>query len=138
MTSVNGAAPAADRYSPAVSSVASPHRSFNQQQRGITMAKFLVTYHGGGMPANPDPEMMKQMKAAFGAWLTEAGSAVADPGAPIKTVAQVANGTPIAQVEIGGYSILQTANLDAAKAILAKHPFVARGGTLQISEILAV
>src|SRR5262249_46489111 len=33
------------------------------------MKKFLVTYHGGGMPANPDPEMMKQVKAAFGAWL---------------------------------------------------------------------
>jgi hypothetical protein len=30
------------------------------------MKKFLVTYHGGGMPSNPDPEMMKQIKAAFG------------------------------------------------------------------------
>jgi hypothetical protein len=39
---------------------------------------------------------------------------------------------------MGGYKILQAESLDAAKAILAKHPFVGRGGTLQISEILAV
>ena len=101
------------------------------------MPKFLVTYHGGGMPANPDPEMMKQVRAAFGAWLTEAGSAVVDPGAPVRTVAQVAKGAPVAQVEIGGYSILQAASIDAAKAILAKHPFVGRGGTLQVSELVA-
>jgi hypothetical protein len=90
------------------------------------------------MPANPDPEMMKQVKAAFGAWLAEAGRAVIDPGAPVKTVAQVAKGSPAAQVEIGGYSILQADSLDGAKAILAKHPFVGRGGTLQVSEILGV
>jgi len=102
------------------------------------MKKFLITYHGAGMPMNPDPEMMKQMKAAFGAWLGEAGKAVVDPGAPIKTVAQVAKGAPAAAIEIGGYTILQADSVDAAKAILAKHPFVGRGGTLQISEILAV
>jgi hypothetical protein len=44
----------------------------------------------------------------------------------------------MAQVEIGGYTILQAETVEAAKAILAKHPFVARGGTLQVSEILAV
>jgi hypothetical protein len=102
------------------------------------MKKFLITYHGSGMPSNPDPEMMKQVKAAFGAWLGEAGNAVVDPGAPIRTVGQVAKGTATPQVEIGGYTILQAESLDAAKAILSKHPFVGRGGTLQISEVLAV
>jgi hypothetical protein len=104
----------------------------------VAMKKFLITYHGAGMPPNPSPEMMQQVKAAFGAWLAEAGSAVVDPGAPIRPVAQVAKGSPAAQVEIGGYSILQADSLDAARAILAKHPFVGRGGTLQVSEILAV
>ena len=77
------------------------------------------------------------MKAAFGAWLAEAGQAVVDPGAPMRVVAQVAKGSPLPQVEIGGYSILQADSVDAAKAVLAKHPF-ARGGTLQIFEVLAV
>jgi hypothetical protein len=102
------------------------------------MAKYLVTYHGSGMPANPDPEMMKQVKAAFGAWLAEAGKAVVDPGAPIRMATQVSKGAPATAVEIGGYSILQADSLDAVKAILAKHPFVGRGGTLQVNEVLAV
>jgi hypothetical protein len=102
------------------------------------MKRFLITYHGAGMPANPDPEMMKQVKAAFGAWLGEAGKAVLDPGAPTRTVAQLAKGTPSPQVEIGGYTLIQADSLEQAKAILAKHPFVGRGGTLQVSEILAV
>jgi hypothetical protein len=101
------------------------------------MAKFLVTYHGGsGMPA--DPEAMKKVKEAFGAWLASAGNAVVDPGAPIRTVGQVAKGSPVAQVEIGGYSILQGESLDAVRLVLSSHPFVARGGTLQVSEILGV
>jgi hypothetical protein len=100
------------------------------------MKKFLVTYHGGAAPS--DPEMMKQAKAAFGAWLAEAGAAVLDPGAPIRPVGQVATAAPPPQIEIGGYTILQAESSDAAHEILARHPFVGRGGTLQISEILGV
>jgi len=48
------------------------------------MSKFLVTYHGAGMPT--DPAMIEHVKAAFE----------------------------------------------------ASHPFVARGGTLQVDEALAV
>jgi hypothetical protein len=102
------------------------------------MAKYLVTYHGGGMPANPDPEMMKQVKAAFVAWVTQAGKVVVDPGAPVRTVTRVSKGAPAPQAEIGGYSILQGDSLEAVQAVLEKHPFVGRGGTLQVSEILAV
>ena len=102
------------------------------------MRKFLVTYHGAGMPTNPDPETMKKVKAAFASWLQEAGQAVVDPGAPIKPVAQVSNGAPSPQVEVGGYSILQGDSVETVRAILAKHPFVGRGGTLQVSEILSV
>jgi hypothetical protein len=99
------------------------------------MKKFLVTYHAGGPPPT-DPEMAKQMKAAFGAWLAEAGSMVVDPGAPVHAVGQVAKATPSSAVEIGGYSVLQAESVDAVKAVLAKHPFVARGGTLQICETI--
>jgi hypothetical protein len=43
------------------------------------MSRFLVAYHGSGMP--DDPELMEQAKAAFGAWVAEAGDAIVDPGA---------------------------------------------------------
>ncbi len=100
------------------------------------MAKFLVTYHGSGMPS--DPAMMEQAKAAFGQWLGEAGEAVVDPGAPVRMVTQVSNGQPDEKIEIGGYSIIEAANPDDAAKILKSHPFVGRGGTLQVNEIMAV
>jgi hypothetical protein len=100
------------------------------------MAKYLVTYHGSGMPA--DPALLEPMKAAFGQWLQEAGSAVVDPGAPVHLVKQVASGTPTDAVEIGGYSIIEAPSLEAAATILQTHPYVSHGGTLQLNEVVVV
>lgn len=99
------------------------------------MARYLVTYHGGEMPT--DPAAMELVKAAFGAWLGEAGSAVVDPGAPVRRVGHVSNGNT-ASAEVGGYTILEVASLADAEAVLRTHPFVARGGALQINEVLVV
>jgi hypothetical protein len=97
------------------------------------MSKFLVTYHGGsGMPS--DPEQMKRIQQAFGEWLAKAGKAVIDPGAPLRPATQVSSGAPTPQVMIGGYTILEVGSLQEAVAVLESHPFVARGGTLQVDE----
>ena len=100
------------------------------------MAKFLVTYHGGGMPH--DPELVAQAKAAFQQWLSEQGDAVVDPGDPVNMVAQVSNGTPTSPVEIGGYSIIEAPTKDDAVKLLQNHPFVKRGGTLQLNQAIGV
>jgi len=100
------------------------------------MSRFLITYHGSGMP--DDPELMEQAKAAFGNWVAGAGDAIVDPGAPVQMVTQVANDGATDAVQIGGYSIIQADNADAAAAVLSSHPYVARGGTLQINQILEV
>ena len=81
---------------------------------------------------------MEQAKAAFGKWLGEAGDAVVDPGAPVRMVTQVAAGSATEPAEIGGYSIIEAESPDAAIAVLKSHPFVARGGTLQVNQVLEV
>jgi hypothetical protein len=86
------------------------------------------------MPA--DPAQMDRIRAAFGAWLAEAGSAVTDPGAPLRPSTQVAKGTPEPWVAIGGYTVIEAVDADAAVAVLRSHPFVARGGTLQVDELV--
>jgi hypothetical protein len=98
--------------------------------------KFLVTYVGGGMPH--DPELMAQARAAFGAWLAQSGAAVTDPGAPVHTVARLAAGEPAPEVEVNGFSIIEAADVTAAQQILSSHPFIGRGGTLQVSEFIGV
>jgi hypothetical protein len=100
------------------------------------MTKYLVTYHGA-QPPN-DPVLMEQARAAFGQWLQAAGGAVLDPGAPTHLATQVSKENPVAAVEIGGYSIIEASSLDEARKILRSHPFVGRGGTLQVNEIMGV
>jgi hypothetical protein len=99
-------------------------------------ARFLVTYHGQGMP--DDPAMVEQAKAAFIAWVGEAGDAIVDPGAPLHMVQQAANEQATAPAEIGGYTIIQADSADEAAGLLRSHPYVGRGGTLQLDEIFAV
>ena len=101
------------------------------------MSRFLVTYHGGSGPPT-DAAQAEQMKNAFGQWLTGAGSAVVDPGAPLRPTTQVAGGSPLPRVAIGGYSIIEAADAAAATEVLRSHPFVARGGTLQVDEVMEV
>jgi hypothetical protein len=100
------------------------------------MSKYLVTYHNAAMPN--DPVMMEQAKAAFGKWLQSAGKSIVDPGAPVRMVKQVSGGNQSAAVEIGGYSIIQAPSIEDAVKVLQSHPFVSRGGTLQVNEIIGI
>jgi len=104
------------------------------------MPTYLITYHGGpGMPT--DPAAVQQMLAAFQAWVAEVGPAMRDPGAPLAAARTVsADGDVDGQREasIGGYTILEAGNLDEAVRLVGTHPFLARGGSLQVSETVSV
>jgi len=97
------------------------------------MPKFLVTYHG---PGAPRPEEAKEAMAAFMAWAQSAGDALVDPGTPLgpaKTVSAGGVADGAADGPAGGYSILEAADLDSAVNLVKDHPFVRRGGSLQVS-----
>jgi hypothetical protein len=102
------------------------------------MPKFLITYHGGeGVPSTP--EAQQQVHAAFGAWMAEVGNAMADPGAPLGPFKSVSadgvDGAPAAG-KLGGYTLLEAGTLDEAVGLVESHPFIKRGGTLQVSEAI--
>lgn len=100
------------------------------------MPKFLVTYHGGGEVPH-DPVVMDRIRAAFMQWSHKTGPALADPGAPIaakKTVTGQGVKDGAAQGTFDGWSIIEAADMDAVVEILTDHPFVGRGGSLQINE----
>lgn len=104
------------------------------------MPKYLVTYHGGpGMPT--DPDAARQMMEAFQGWAGGVGRLLVDPGAPIGPARTVtASGSTDGQQEaaIGGYSILEAEDLEGAVALVESHPFLQRGGTLQVNEAEAL
>ncbi len=102
------------------------------------MPKFLVTYHGGGMPESE--EGRQQAMAAFAAWIGATGKALVDPGAPLgasKTVSPGSVTDGAAPGPFNGYSILDAADLDSAVDLVRAHPYVERGGSLQVSEAAA-
>ncbi len=102
------------------------------------MPSFLVTYHGGGMPA--DEEGRQQAMAAFGAWVGRVGDALTDPGAPLgpsRTVSSDGVREGDAEGRAGGYSVLRADDMDSAVDLVRDHPFVSRGGSLQVTEAVA-
>lgn len=98
------------------------------------MTKFLVTYHGGSMPSNP--EEAAQMHEAFEGWLGRAGKAVVDPGAPLRPAGHLGKGAP--SPDVGGYSVIEAGSAAEATEVLKSHPFVSRGGTLLLHESMDV
>jgi hypothetical protein len=104
------------------------------------MPTYLVTYHGGdGMPASP--EALEKVVAAFSAWVASAGDAIVDPGAPLaasKTVSASEVKDGYAEGPAGGYTVLEADSIDAAVELVKSHPFVTRGGSLEVSEAVKV
>jgi hypothetical protein len=100
------------------------------------MPTYLITYHGGeGMPATP--EARQQVLEAFGAWASGIGDAMLDPGAPLagsRTVSARGVTEEPAAGAASGYTLVQAGNLDAAVELVTSHPFLTRGGSLQVSE----
>ena len=104
------------------------------------MPNHLITYHGDGAPP-PTPEAQQQAMAAFGAWLASAGDAIVDPGAPLaaaKSVSSHGVSDAAASGPVGGYTLLRAADIDAAVRLVKDHPFIARGGTLRVSEAVSI
>jgi hypothetical protein len=84
-------------------------------------------------------EGRQQVMAAFGAWAAATGDALIDPGAPLgrtKTIASDVTDGP-AEGPAYGYSVLEAADMDSAVDLVRTHPFVARGGSLQVSEAVS-
>ena len=99
------------------------------------MARFLITYHVGDMPQ--DPEAIAQARRAFIQWAAKTGAALADVGAPVRSAMTIssdgihdgAQASPFM-----GWSVIEAEDGDAAVRLVADHPFLSRGGILQLSE----
>jgi hypothetical protein len=99
------------------------------------MAHFLVTYHGGEM--SDDAATVANAQRAFILWATKAGTALTDRGAVVRSTTTIKHdGTHTDAVEspFQGWSVIEAIDTEQAVFILRDHPFLARGGTLQIHQ----
>ena len=102
------------------------------------MAKYLLVYHGGGIPESP--EAQAKTMAAWGAWFGQLGSAVVDGGNP--TGASVTVGAGGAATQGGGanptsgYSLIEASSLDDATEKAKGCPIVLDGGSVEVCETI--
>jgi hypothetical protein len=98
------------------------------------MAKYLLVYKtdeaARARMAEATPEQAQAGMDAWMAWFGKAGSAVLDFGSPVTA-------TGDADVNVGGYSVVEAEDTAAVAALLEGHPH-AEVGTIDVHELLAI
>jgi hypothetical protein len=103
------------------------------------MAKYLLAFRGGSMPEGE--EAGAQVMAAWEAWFTSVGAAVADPGNPSsksRTIATDRTIGPEGAPSLSGYTILSADSLDAAVSLAKTCPVLAGGSSIEVIETVDV
>jgi hypothetical protein len=93
------------------------------------MARFLFTYR---MPDDA-VRLTPESQAAWQGFFDQLGVAVVDGGKPIFSRADI--GDCGAARAIGGYSIVEAEDLEAASVLAKACPFVGAGGGVEIGEL---
>ena len=90
------------------------------------MPKFIYLYKGAASdPASMSEEQSNEVMRQWNAWYGKLGDAIKDGGAPFAPGASVKdNGSAGTAAEMTGYTVIEAANMEAAKAATAGHPFL--------------
>ena len=104
------------------------------------MTKYLLGYHGGGMPETPE-ENDKVMKA-WNSWMGTLGKSLVDGGNPAGAAKTVAPNGKVSDGgganPLSGYSIIEAKDLDDAVRLSKGCPVLLSGGSIEVSELIAM
>lgn len=104
------------------------------------MTKYLLGYHGGGMPETP--EESDRVMQAWNSWMGTLGSSLVDGGNPAGTARTVASSGMVSDGgganPITGYSIIEASDLDDAVRLSKGCPILLSGGSIEVSELIAM
>ena len=87
---------------------------------------------------NVSPEEMKKGMEPWNAWYKKHGKAIVDMGAPLGMGMHFTKqGNSEGKTQITGYTIVQAADMEAVKAIVASHPhFMLPKASIEVLEIM--
>jgi hypothetical protein len=93
------------------------------------MAKFMYLYKGPASDmSGMSDEDVKVMIDQWGAWMGRVGKALLDVGSPMANSASIVDdGSAGEPALLSGYSIVEAADLEEAKALADGHPFLSAG-----------
>lgn len=113
------------------------------------MANFMFVYRDSGdKPQDMSPEQMQQVMQTWmdwiqggvqAGWLTDGGDALKPEGRVVHADHTVTDG-PFAESKelVGGFSMVQCADYDAAVEYAKGCPIFASGGTVEVRELMGV
>jgi hypothetical protein len=107
------------------------------------MAQFMLLYDGPATdPADMSPEQQTEVMNKWAAWMGGLGKAMLDMGNPMGDGVSIAdNGAESDASPLNGYSIVEAADLAAAKGLVDGHPFLSDSDgkfKVQVFELLPV
>ena len=107
------------------------------------MSKFILIYRGEATDMSEmTPEQGAEVMAKWGAWMEKVGSGLSDVGSPFGPgVSVVDDGSTAAPAPSSGYSIVEAADLDAARALTDGHPYLSEGNgnfAIDVYELMPV
>ena len=107
------------------------------------MTKFIMVYKGEATPMDEmTEEQGKAVMDAWGAWMGKVGDGLVDVGSPFGGGASVSDdGSEGTAADLTAYSIVEAADLAAAKAMTGGHPYFSEGKgsySIEIFELLPV
>jgi hypothetical protein len=107
------------------------------------MPKFLMVYKGEATDMSTmTADQAKEVMAKWAAWMEGVGAALSDVGTPLGTGTSIVDdGSTGTAVPLTGYSIIEAADMDAARSLADGHPFLSEGKgdyAIDIFEMLPV
>ncbi|MGI9509677.1 MAG: hypothetical protein ACR2QJ_10065 [Geminicoccaceae bacterium] len=104
------------------------------------MAKYLFVYHSNGVQHPSNPEEVKEVMDAWGAWFGSMGAAVIDGGNPVGQSSTVQQDGSLASGgganPASGYSLIEASSLEDAHQKARGCPLLQAGGTIEIAEAM--
>jgi hypothetical protein len=110
------------------------------------MSQFLYLYRGGDRPQTP--EQSQQMMQKWMAWMQDLGAngKLKDQGNPLEATGKVVKKKtaitdgPFAEAKdiIGGYTLVETKDIDEAVALAAGCPIFETGGFVEVRPIMTM
>jgi len=103
------------------------------------MPQYVIVYLGGNQPSSP--EEGKQHMSKYMKWLSSLGNAAVSPANPFKNTSTVKSDGIVSAgstTKMSGYTIIKADSMDAALSIAKSCPFLEIGGSLEVSELMAM
>jgi len=103
------------------------------------MPQYVIFYLGGKQPNSP--EERKQHFSEYMQWIASLGDAAISPMNPLKnksTVNSDGSVTTGGTTTMSGYTIIEADSMESALASAKACPFLDIGGSLEVSELVAM